>query len=59
MADNTKSEEDQEIRLNQEETTSAHVGLLNHTTYHKYSYNRWKTIVNVIIQKESGNMRSV
>jgi hypothetical protein len=34
-----------------------HVQLINYATKHRYTFERWKTIVNVMIQKEPGNSK--
>ena len=33
----------------------AYLGLINYSLKHRYSYNRWKTIVNAMIHKETNN----
>ena len=47
----------QDLVTFQESMVKAHVSLLNYATKFKYSYDRWKTIVNVMIQKEANNNR--
>eukprot|EP00957_Ditylum_brightwellii_P129443 9874719-Ditylum_brightwellii.AAC.1 len=39
----------------QQALIKAQVDMVNYAVKYKYSYERWKNIVNIIIQKESGN----
>ena len=45
------------IRLKrlQEQISTLYVMMINYATKHKYSFDRWKTIVNMMIYKELGN----
>jgi hypothetical protein len=35
----------------------AHVAMINYSLKHSYYFNRWKNVVNVMIEKEPGNSR--
>ena len=39
----------------QDQISSMYVTMINYSTKHKYSFDRWKTIVNMMIYKDSGN----
>ena len=39
----------------QEQISNAYITMINYATKHNYSFDRWKTIVNMMIYKESGN----
>ena len=41
----------------QDDIRSAHLSLINYALKHGYSFTRWKTIVNVMIQKDPGNSK--
>jgi hypothetical protein len=45
------------FEANRKQIVQAHVDLMNYAIKHRYSYERWKTIVNVMIQKEPGNTK--
>jgi hypothetical protein len=45
------------LEIKRKQLIQAHVQLINYATTHRYSYERWKTIVNVMIQKEPGNSK--
>jgi hypothetical protein len=45
------------LEVKRKQLILAHVQLINYATKHKYTYDRWKTIVNVMIQKEPGNSK--
>jgi hypothetical protein len=44
-------------RAYQDEITECYLGLINYAIKHKYSLERWKTIVNMMIYKEQGNVK--
>jgi hypothetical protein len=44
-------------RAYQEETAECYIGLINYAIKHRYSLRRWKTIVNMMIYKEHGNVK--
>jgi hypothetical protein len=44
-------------RAYQEEMAECYLGLINYAIKHKYSLERWKTIVNMMIYKEQGNVK--
>jgi hypothetical protein len=41
----------------QEEIAECYIGLINYAIKHRYSLRRWKTIVNMMIYKEHGNVK--
>lgn len=45
------------IQDTQTAVIDAHLTLINYAIRHKYSYDRWKTIVNVMIEKTPGDRR--
>ncbi len=45
------------LEIKRKQLIQAHVQLINYATTHRYSYERWKTIVSVMIQKEPGNSK--
>ena len=49
------SEEGEELETRRKKIISAHVSLINYAMRHRFTYERWKTIMNVMIQKEPGN----
>eukprot|EP00957_Ditylum_brightwellii_P047855 3635242-Ditylum_brightwellii.AAC.1 len=53
--DNPASDEGKELRTRQDNLIQAQVVMINYALKHKYSYNRWKNIVNVILLKEADN----
>jgi hypothetical protein len=50
-----ESEEGEVLETWRKKIISAHVSLINYAIRHRFTYERWKTIVNVMIQKEPGN----
>jgi hypothetical protein len=44
-------------RTYQEEIAECYIGLINYAIKHRYSLKRWKTIVNMMIYKEHGNVK--
>ena len=52
-------ETDEGIQLESQtkEITTAHVAMINYAFTHSYSYDRWKRVVNVMIEKEPGNSK--
>ena len=50
--DEGKATEQQRKALNR-----AQVSMINYSLRHSYSYERWKTVVNVMIEKEPGNSK--
>ena len=52
-----KEEEREELRNIQEAITKCYVHMINYAIKHKYSLERWKTIVNMMIYKEPGNVK--
>jgi hypothetical protein len=53
--DDPQSDAGKELRENQDSLIGVHIDLLNYALKHRYSFDRWKTIANVIIPKEKGN----
>ena len=45
------------LRAQQEDIQDCYIGIINYSIKHKYSYERWKTIVNMMIYKEEGNVK--
>jgi hypothetical protein len=43
------------LKAQQQELFSAHLSLINYAIRHGYSYERWKSIVTVMIEKDPGN----
>ena len=41
----------------QDQISQLYVTMINYSTKHKYSFDRWKTIVNMMIYKEPGNVK--
>jgi hypothetical protein len=52
-----KEEERKEFVTFQEEISKCYIGLINYAIKHRYSLKRWKTIVNMMIYKEHGNVK--
>ncbi|OEU15138.1 hypothetical protein FRACYDRAFT_239817 [Fragilariopsis cylindrus CCMP1102] len=52
-----KEEEREALRNIQEAITKCYVHMINYAIKHKYSLERWKTIVNMMIYKEPGNVK--
>eukprot|EP00957_Ditylum_brightwellii_P031424 2382676-Ditylum_brightwellii.AAC.1 len=50
--DNPASDKGKELRTRQDTIIQAQVAMINYALKHKYSYYRWKNIVNVILLKE-------
>ncbi len=50
-----KSVEGELLETKRKKLISAHVSLINYAIRNRFTYERWKTIVNVMIQKEPGN----
>jgi hypothetical protein len=50
-----KSEEGIQLNEQQQALFDAHLSLINYALHHGYSYARWKSIVNVMIEKDPGN----
>ena len=50
-------EERKDIRKKQEEIADCYVAVINHALTRRYSLERWKTIVNMMIYKEPGNAK--
>eukprot|EP00957_Ditylum_brightwellii_P051363 3895461-Ditylum_brightwellii.AAC.1 len=47
-----KAEEGQAFQSQQDSLTLINVNLINYVLKHRYSYKQWKTIVNIILQKD-------
>jgi hypothetical protein len=52
---NLDSDEGVTLEARRKKIISAHVSLINYAIRNRFTYERWKTIVNVMIQKEPGN----
>jgi hypothetical protein len=52
-----KSEEGVQLKEQQQALFDAHLSLINYALHHGYSYARWKSIVNVMIEKDPGNTK--
>jgi hypothetical protein len=52
-----KSPEGKSLSAIQEDLIQAHVSLLNYSIKHSHSYTRWKNVVNVMIEKDPGDVR--
>jgi hypothetical protein len=52
-----KQPEQEKYREIQEDTIVCYVGLINYAIKHRYSLERWKKIVNMMIYKEEGNVK--
>eukprot|EP00957_Ditylum_brightwellii_P093544 7122845-Ditylum_brightwellii.AAC.1 len=46
------SDEGKDLRAKQDQLVGIHLELLNYALVHKYSYDRWKIVVNMIMPKE-------
>ena len=56
--DKSLSEGEQtKLRTFQSDIMECYIGLINYAIKHKYSLERWKTIVNMMIYKEAGNVK--
>jgi hypothetical protein len=45
------------LRSIQEDIQDCYIGIINYSIKHKYSFDRWKIIVNMMIYKEEGNVK--
>jgi hypothetical protein len=45
------------LKEQQQELFAAHLSMVNYALQHGYSYDRWKSIVNVMIEKDPGNTK--
>ena len=52
-----REEERESYKRRQEEIAECYIGLINYAIKHRYSLKRWKTIVNMMIYKEHGNVK--
>lgn len=52
-----ESESGQLLKTQQQDLFDAHLSMINYALRHGYSYDRWKSIVTVMIQKDPGNTR--
>lgn len=50
-------EERKRLKQIQEDLMSCYIGIINYAIKHRYSLERWKTIMNNMIYKEPGNMK--
>ena len=52
-------EEDEivDLKMIQNDIKKCYLGLINYCIHHRYSLKRWKTIVNMMIYKEPGNVK--
>jgi hypothetical protein len=58
IIDRSLDEEDRlQYKSYQEEIAECYIGLINYAIKHRYSLRRWKTIVNMMIYKEHGNVK--
>jgi hypothetical protein len=51
------TDEGMAIENQRKELIHAHTAMLNYSLRHSYSYDRWKNVVNVMIEKEPGNSK--
>lgn len=52
-----KEDNAKDLKRIQQEIKMFYIGLINYCVKHRYSLHRWKTIVNMMIYKEPGNVR--
>jgi hypothetical protein len=55
--DDTDTPEEAEIKKQQSDLRSAHLALLNYGIRHGHSFHRWRTVVNIMIEKDPGKPR--
>ena len=51
------TEEGMTLNNQRKELIRAHTAMLNYSLRHSYSFERWKNVVNVMIEKEPGNAK--
>ena len=49
-----QSDEGKALEVKRKELLKAHVTMINYSLWHSYLYDRWKNVVNVMIEKEPG-----
>ena len=52
-----KEDDVKDLKQIQQEIKMCYIGLINYCVKHRYSLHRWKTIVNMMIYKESRNVK--